>query len=281
MVKTYMLLTKPGIIMGNLITTIGGFVLASQGVINYPLFFLTVAGLGLVIASACVWNNLIDRKIDARMKRTQQRALVKGTISLRSARRFATLLGIVGLLLLALYTPFVTFAIASLGFCIYTLLYSYWKKSSRYATFVGSIAGAIPIVVGYSAAKGSLDMGAFILFLLMVLWQMPHFFSIALYRLNDYTAAAIPVLPVVKGVAITKIRILLYVIAFVCTVPWLAFLGYVGPVYLIAMSILALGWLALTFRGFKKGISHTRWARSMFVFSLVVILAQSACISLG
>lgn len=267
--------------MGNLITTIGGFALASHGVINYPLFFITVLGLGLIIASACVWNNFLDRKIDARMKRTQQRALVKGSISLRDARRFGTLLGIAGAVLLAVYTPWITFAIACLGFCIYTLLYSYWKKSSRYATFVGSIAGAIPIVVGYSAVRGSLDMGAFFLFLLMVLWQMPHFFSIALYRLNDYTAAAIPVLPVVRGVAITKVRILLYVIAFVCTIPWLAFFGYAGPVYLIAMSILGLGWLALSFRGFKKDISPTRWARTMFVFSLVVILAQSACISFG
>lgn len=281
MFKTYMHLTKPGIIAGNLITTIGGFALASHGVINYPLFLITLVGLALVIASACVWNNFLDRKIDARMKRTQNRPLVQGTISVRNARRFASILGLAGAILLAVYTPWITFVVACFGFCIYTLVYSFWKKNSRYATFVGSLAGAVPIVVGYSAAKGSLDLCAFLLFLLMILWQMPHFFSIALYRLNDYTAAALPVLPVVRGASATKVRILVYVIAFACTVPWLAFLGYAGPVYLVGMSALGLGWLALSLGGFKKNVSDAKWARTMFMFSLVVILAQSACISLG
>jgi protoheme IX farnesyltransferase len=280
MFKTYVLLTKPGIIAGNLITTIGGFALASHGTINYFLFLITLLGLGLVIASACVWNNFLDRKIDARMKRTRNRALVQGTISDTAARSFGTILGFLGALLLALYTPWITFAVACLGFCIYTFVYTFWKKSSRYATFVGSLAGAVPIVVGYCAVTGSLDLGAFLLFLLMVLWQMPHFFAIALYRLPDYTAAAMPVLPVVRGVSTTKVRMLIYVTAFACTVPWLAFFGYAGSIYLVAMSILGLTWFILSLRGFKKNISDAKWARSMFMFSLVVVLAQSACISL-
>jgi protoheme IX farnesyltransferase len=208
MFKTYLNLTKPGIIAGNLMTTMGGFALASRGTIDYFLFLMTIVGLGLIIASACVWNNFLDRKIDARMKRTQNRALVQGTISLRTARRFAIVLGLSGGLLLALYTPWITSVTACLGFCIYTLVYSFWKKNSQYATFIGSLAGAVPIVVGYTAVTGSLDLGAFFLFLLMILWQMPHFFSIALYRLNDYTAAALPVLPVVKGISTTKIHML-------------------------------------------------------------------------
>ncbi len=279
--KEYILLTKPGIIIGNLITTIGGFALASRGQIDVSLFFVTLFGLGLVIASACVWNNFLDRKIDARMKRTQNRALVQGSISPVAARRFAIVLGLAGSFLLARYTPWVTFIVAIFGFCIYTLVYTFLKKSSPRATFIGSLSGAVPIVVGYTAVTGSIDLGAILLFVLMVLWQMPHFFAIALFRLQDYTAAAIPVLPVVRGIAVTKTRMLLYVIAFACTVPWLAFLGYAGPIYLIGMSALGISWLALSLYGFKKHVSETRWARSMFMFSLVVVLAQSTCISFG
>lgn len=270
MIKTYYLLTKPGIIMGNLITTVAGFALASKGQIDLWLFLATLIGLGGIIASACVFNNYIDRETDKKMARTKNRALVKGTVSIQSALLFAIALGLTGVAILAIYTNLLAVLVALVGFFIYVVLYSLWKYRSNYATLVGSISGAIPPVVGYCAVSNRFDMGAALLFIILVLWQMPHFFSIAMYRLNDYANAAIPVLPVLKGNYVTKVHTLLYIIAFAIATLLLIAFGYTGYAYLISALILSGAWLWLSIKGFKAKNDQV-WARQMFRLSLVII----------
>ena len=140
------------------------------------------------MASACVFNNYIDRQVDKKMERTKNRALVTGLISGRNAILFATLLGLIGNLILFLYTNLLTVFVAGLGFFVYVVLYSLWKCRTIYGTAIGSIAGAVPPVVGYCAVSNHFDAGALILFAMMVLWQMPHFFAIALLHFDDYAA---------------------------------------------------------------------------------------------
>jgi protoheme IX farnesyltransferase len=271
MIRTYYLLTKPGIIFGNLITTASAFILASRGHFDFLLFLATMAGLGLIIASACVFNNYIDRNSDKKMARTKNRPLVKGLISGENAIAFAIFLGLGGILILALYTNLLAVSIALTGFFVYVVLYSFWKYHSSSATLVGSISGAVPPVVGYCAASDCFDAGALIFFLILVLWQMPHFFAIAMYRLTDYTAASIPVLPVKKGNYATKIHMLLYIIAFIIATLMLIVFGYTGYLYLTVAALLGLAWLFLCIKGFKCN-NDRLWARKMFVFSLVVVM---------
>lgn len=271
MVKTYYMLTKPGIILGNVITTAGGFALASQNHFDYLLFLITMFGLSLVIASAGVFNNYIDRFMDAKMERTKNRPLVTGRISHQKALVFATILGIAGVVVLGAFTNLLTVSIALGGFFVYLILYAFWKYRSFYGTIVGSLAGAVPPVVGYCAVSDRLDGAAFILFMLMVLWQMPHFFAIAIYRIKDYAAASIPVLPVVKGMNATKVQIFLYIIAFMLTSWVLTFAGYTGMIFMGVVTLLSLAWLALAFKGFGTN-NDQQWARRMFVVSLVVIM---------
>lgn len=277
MIKTYYMLTKPGIIMGNAITTAAGFALASKGHFDYWLFFATLMGLSLIIASAGVFNNYIDREMDAKMARTKSRALVKGLISSKNALLFATFLGIIGTFILAFYTNFLTVLVAFFGFFIYLVLYAFWKYRSFYGTLVGSLAGAVPPVVGYCAVSNHLDLGALLLFAILVLWQMPHFFAIAIYHLKDYANASIPVLPVKKGMYITKIHMLLYIIAFTLTALMLTLTGYTGYLYLVIAALLGISWLGLCVRGFNSN-NDVRWARMMFAYSLVVIMALSIVI---
>ena len=279
MIRTYYLLTKPGIILGNLITTTGAFALGSKGHIDFPLFLATAVGLFFVIASACVFNNYIDREADQKMARTKNRALAKGTISTRNALLFAIALGLIGALVLALMTNLLALCVALGGFFIYVVLYSLWKYRTHYATLVGSIAGAVPPVVGYCAASHQFDFAALLLFLILVLWQMPHFFSIAMYRFDDYAAASIPILPSKQGVFATKVQMLLYTIAFLIAAVSLSFFGYTGTVYLVIASILGIAWIALTIAGFQSD-NDRLWARAMFRLSLVIILALSITISL-
>ena len=269
--RTYCLLTKPGIILGNVITTAGGFVLASRSRIDFWLFLAVLSGLSLVIASACVFNNYIDRDADKKMTRTKNRALVMGVISAQRAILFALFLGLFGTLFLALFANLLTVVLALLGFFIYVVLYSFSKYYSMHGTLIGSIAGAIPPIVGYCAVSNCFDVGALILFTMIALWQMPHFFAIAIYRLDDYIAAAIPVVPVKKGIRTAKIQMLLYIVAFIVVSSMLALFGYVGNGYLIATALFGTSWLLLCIKGFKCA-SDKFWARKMFFFSLVVIL---------
>jgi protoheme IX farnesyltransferase len=278
-IKTYYLLTKPGIILGNLITTGAGFALASRGELDWRLFLPMLIGLGCVIASACVFNNYIDREIDRKMERTKTRALARGAISGQKAILFAIVLGLAGVAVLGLYTNLLATAIAALGFFVYVILYSFWKTKKTYATFVGSISGALPPVIGYTAVSNRLDAGAALLFLILVLWQMPHFFSIAIFRFDDYSAANIPVLPIEKGTFTAKIHMALYIFAFIVATVLMSAFGYTGTAYLFVAAPLGLAWLWLSLKGFKAK-SDPVWARQMFRLSLVVVTALSIMISI-
>lgn len=279
MLKTYYMLTKPGIIMGNVVTMAAGFALASKGQIDYLLFLQTLLGLGFVIASAGAFNSYTDRAADAKMTRTQNRPLVTGSISSQNALLFASLLGIIGISILGIFTNLLTVFVAFTGFFVYLVLYAFWKYRSFYGTLVGSIAGAVPPVVGYCAVSNRFDIAAFILFMILVLWQMPHFFAIAIYRIKDYSAASIPVLPIQRGIPITKVHMLLYIIAFTCTAVMLTVLGYTGSAYLIITALLGLSWLGLCAFGFNQS-NDILWARKMFVYSLVVIMGLCVTIAL-
>jgi heme o synthase len=268
----YYLLTKPGIILGNLFTVAAGFLLASKGIVHLWLFFATLLGIGFIMASACVFNNYIDQQVDKKMERTKNRALVKGIISGRNAILFAISLGTLGYFILFLYTNLLTVFVAGFGFFVYVILYSLWKCRTIYGTAIGSIAGAVPPVIGYCAVSNHFDTGALILFLMMILWQMPHFFSIALFHFDDYTAAEIPVLPVKKGMLRTKIHMLLYIIGFIFAAIMLTFFNYTGYLYLTVVTSVGISWLLLCMQGFKSQDDQL-WGRYMFRLSLVTIAA--------
>ncbi len=276
--RAYLELTKPGIIMGNGMSAIAGFMLASKGPIDYALFVSMLMGLSLVMASACVFNNYIDRECDAKMERTKHRALVTGRISPKSALVYSTLLGLSGILLLGVYTNLLTMSLGLLGFLGYVILYSFSKYSTSYATVMGSFAGAIPPTVGYCSVSSHFDLGALLLYAIIVFWQMPHFYAIALYRKNDYQAASIPILPLTKGVLTTKIHMLLYTIAFTLTAPLLSIFGYTSPLYLLLSLLLGASWCILSLQGFKTR-NDVLWARKMFIFSLIAI--SSLCVMIS
>jgi protoheme IX farnesyltransferase len=267
----YYLLTKPGIILGNLITVAAGFLLASKNT-DFWLLFATLMGLSLIIASACVFNNYIDRTLDKKMTRTKERPLAIGSVSKSKVIIFAIFLAILGNLILLLYTNFLTALVSDIGFFVYVFLYSIWKGRSIHGTFIGSIAGATPPVAGYCAASNHFDMGALILFIMLVLWQMPHFFAIAIYHFNDYVKAEIPVLPIKKGMLRTKIHMLFYIVGFILAALMLLMFNSMSSAYAIVTLSMGLLWLGLCVKGFKSNNDHL-WAKNMFRLSLIVIIS--------
>lgn len=282
MLKEYYRLTKPGIIYGNIVNTSAGFAFASVLAWAFDAWLLlaVLAGVALVIASGCVFNNYIDRGIDKHMVRTKRRALVKGRVSGRSALTYGALLGIAGFTVLALWTNWLTVLIGAIGYVDYIVLYGYAKRKSWLGTLVGSISGAMPPVAGYCAVTGHFDTAALLLFLILATWQMPHFYAIAMYRQKDYAAAGIPVLPVAKGTQQTKIQILLYVGLFTIATILMTTFGYTGLIYMGVMTVIGVYWLQLAIEGFKAP-DEVKWARKMFFFSLIVTLVTAVMLPLG
>ena len=279
MSKQYLQVTKPGIIFGNLISVIGGFLLAAKGNIDFPLFLATLVGVSLVVASGCVFNNFIDRDIDRIMERTKNRALVKGLIPPKTTLVYATILGIVGFALLYIGANPLAMWLAVMGFVIYVGVYSlYMKRNSVYGTLIGSLSGAAPPVIGYCAVSGQFDTGALILLLIFSLWQMPHSYAIAIFRFKDYQAAGIPVLPVVKGISVAKHHITVYILAFMIATLMLTLSGYAGYKYLIVAGAVSVWWLGMALKGYKAE-NDVVWARKLFGFSIVTIMSLSFMMS--
>lgn len=271
-------MTKPGIVRGNMLTVIAGFLLASRGHIDIWAFIGVVLGTALVIASACVVNNYIDRHIDKKMERTKKRALVTGSVSLKNATIYAVVLGLVGFALLILLTNILTFLVGLVAYVFYVVVYGLAKRASYHGTLVGTIPGALPPVAGYVAVTGSIDSAAVILFFILVFWQMPHFYAIAIYRRKEYEAAGIPVISLIKGIPATKRAIMWYILAFAISALCLAVAGYVGLIYFFTMITVSAVWFVLGMKGLKK-TSSDDWAKMMFRYSLIVTLVFSVLIS--
>ncbi|EFK11081.1 protoheme IX farnesyltransferase [delta proteobacterium NaphS2] len=279
-IKNCLLVTKPGIVLGNLIPASAGFFLASKGHINVPLLLSTLTGISLVVASACVLNNCIDRNMDRKMARTRNRVMARGLISLKAAVSYAVLLGMAGIWLLLRATQPLCVAVVLSGFLIYVGVYSlHLKRRSVHATLVGSLAGVAPPLAGYCAVTGRLDTGALLLFLIFSLWQMPHCYAIAIFRRHDYAAARFPVVPVTQGIPAAKRHIVGYAAAFVAATLMLTFVGYTGYGYLAVAVVLGLVWLYMVWSGFRTG-DDNRWARQLFAFSFMSMLVLSVMMSI-
>ncbi len=280
MLKNYYRLTKPGIIYGNAIHTLAGYMLACRGHIVLTSLLSVMIGGSLIIASGCVVNNYLDRKIDKKMTRTRERALVVGTIPARSALTFAAILGVLGTAILAIGTNQTTVVVGLVGLVSYVIIYGWAKRNTVYGTLVGTISGAMPPVAGYTAVTGKFDFGACLLFLILVCWQIPHFYAVAIYRLKEYKRAGIPVWPAVKGITSTKIQIAIFTFLYAVMCTMLMVFGFTGYLYFVAMGILSLIWFYKAMQGFGRR-DNGAWARGIFGFSLVLSLAMLVLFTLG
>lgn len=269
--KDFIFIAKPGIVFDNMITTFGGFWLASRGQIDWILLLFTMLGTTMVVAAGCVLNNYLDRDLDVKMERTRKRALPSGRMSPRLVLWYGSSLGIVGLAILSFQANLLAALLGLIGLFVYVWIYTAWlKRTSEWNTVVGAISGAMPAVMGYVAVANTLDMGAWILFVIMFLWQPPHFWALAIRRKKDYTAAGFKMLPSVRGNYQTKISMVRYVVPLVPASLLLYLYGYVGELYLIVASALGLFWAAMCVMGFKTKTEEEedRWAKRFFVFSI-------------
>lgn len=277
MFNAYYHLAKPGIVYGNLLTAAAGFLLASEGAIDGRLLVVFLVGIALVMASACVFNNILDRNIDKKMKRTRFRATVTGEISPRNALIYGVILGGIGFWLLA-QVSWPVFWLGIFAHIWYVAIYGIAKRRSMHGTLVGAVPGAIPPMAGYAAVAG-IDGGAWLLFLIMFAWQIPHFYAIAIFRRHDYEAAHIPVISVARGIMSTKHQMLVYISLFILLSLLLSYFGYTGAIFAGVMMIMGAIWLFKMRRGIHAK-NNEKWARDMFGYSLKVLLVFCSMLSI-
>ncbi|TFH31607.1 MAG: protoheme IX farnesyltransferase, partial [Anaerolineales bacterium] len=226
--KDFILLTKPIVIALLLVTTLAALIIATGELPSFSLVFWTLLGGGLTAGGASAINQYIDRDRDRAMSRTRKRPLPDGRLTANEVIRFGVILCVLGLLILSTMVNVLSAALALIGILYYVVLYSLiLKPTTPQNIVVGGGAGAIPPLVGWAAATGSLSVPAFFLFALVFFWTPPHFWALALLKARDYARAGVPMLPVVVGEHETRIHILLYsvqLVAFTMLLP-LANLG--------------------------------------------------------
>jgi len=279
--RSYLQLMKPGITLSNTMTGVAGFFLATS-IVAFDVFALigAVVGIATIIASACVFNNVLDRDIDVRMKRTAKREVASGAISAKKALIFGGILALFGFTVILALTNTLTFLLGVIAFVWYVSIYGFAKRTSVYSTLIGGVAGALPPVAGYTALTGQIDAAAISLFLILFFWQMPHFYAIAMFRKKEYANAKLPIWSVVYGMKQTRRQIMLFAVLYAMSASLLTLFGYTGIVYLVLSTVLSIYWVATGIRSYGK-LDDIKWARKMFGVSLVVLLGMSVLIAVG
>ncbi|MGH7605699.1 MAG: heme o synthase [Gemmatimonadales bacterium] len=238
-------LTKPRITQLVLLTAAAGFYLAARGVVDLALLAHTLLGTALVAAGTNAWNQVRERDVDARMQRTRRRPLPAGRLTPRAAAWFASAITIVGVAYLAALVNLLTAGLAALTFASYVFLYTPLKRTTSLNTLIGAVPGALPIVGGWTAAGGSLNVAVAALFWILFLWQLPHFLALAwLYR-DDYRAGGLKMLGVDDaGGRATGRLALLYALALLPISLAPTLLGVTGPLYFFGALALGLCYVA-------------------------------------
>lgn len=274
-------LTKPGVTYGNLITTVAGYLFAADGIINWATFAGLTVGTWFVIASACVINNYLDQDIDALMERTKNRPLLTGEVTGKQALIFGSGLGILGTLLLALTTNWWVVGVGLFGWIVYVWLYGATsKRLSVHGTIVGAISGAAPILAGYVAVYPGLDLTGLLLFGVIFFWQMPEFYSISIFRREEYAKAGVPVSAVVRGVESTTKHIFIFILLTIVCSLLLGLSNLTGWVMWFVLFALSVRWIHIGYEGLVAN-NKTKWAKAEFHYALIYLVVFSIIISIN
>jgi len=267
--KEYLILTKPGIVTLVLITTLGGFYIGSKGVLDPWIVFWTLLGTGLAAAGSAVLNMVLDRDIDSLMERTSERPLPRGAVNPKTALAFGLSLVIISFFTLYYFVNLTAAILAMIASFSYVILYTVLlKRRTPIATEIGGISGALPPVIGYVAGAGELDLKAMVPFLIMFMWQPPHFWVLALKYRDDYAKAGIPTLPVSRGVFITKIKTLVYTVSLLplSLIPYA--IGMTGKIYFLTALIMSTLYTVYTL---KFLFSKKEESMKLFFFSIIYL----------
>ena len=269
-VAGYVALTKPRIIELLLVTTVPTMFVAEQGVPSVWLMVATVLGGTFAAGGANATNMVVDADIDALMERTKDRPLVTGVVSPRNALVFAITLEVVAFAWLVAFVNLLSAVLAVSATLFYVFVYTLWlKRTSTQNIVIGGAAGAVPVLVGWSAVTNSLGWAPIVLFLVIFYWTPPHFWALAIRYRDDYAKAEVPMLPVVASLETTARRILFYTVILVALTLVFAPVADMGAIYLA--SALALGAVFTAFALAVRRDPSEGTAMRLFTYSITYV----------
>ena len=270
LLRSYYVLCKPNVVYMMLICALVGMLLAEESVTSVTNIVVALIGIALCSGSAAAINQVIDRKADAAMTRTDQRPLPQGELSATHASSFAFVIGVVGALVLYLYINTLTMILTIASLIGYAFIYTvYLKRATPQNIVIGGLAGAAPPLLGWAAISNTIDPYALLLVLIIFVWTPAHFWALAIYRKDEYAKESIPMLPVTHGVAFTKLQIVLYtIILFIVSIlPYIVLMS--GGIYLISAVILSSMFMYYSIRLYFS--SDDEIAMKTFNFSIYYI----------
>jgi len=273
-VGDYVALMKPRVMSLVVFTALVGLLIA-PGHVHPVIAFTALLCIAVGAGAAGALNMWYDADIDARMARTAGRPIPQGRVTPGEAAGFGMTLAVFATVTLGLLVNVIAAALLAFTIAFYVVVYTMWlKRSTPQNIVIGGAAGALPPVIGWAAATGSVSIEPILLFLIIFFWTPPHFWALSLYRTEDYARAGIPMLPVVAGEAATRRHIVLYtlILAPLGVVPWL--LGYAGALYGIAAIATGAGMIAMALRLRGEGSGHDSRhgaSRQMFAFSILYL----------
>ncbi len=247
--RAFWQLTKPRVVALLVLTAWVGMMLASTGLPDLALMAVASLGIGMVSGAAAAFNHVLDQKIDAHMARTRMRPLPSGRLSNAQAVSFACALAAAGFTLLLVAVNALTAWLTLAGLFGYAVVYTvFLKRATPQNIVIGGVAGALPPVLGWTAMTGTVGAEAWLLMMIVFTWTPPHFWALAIHRVEDYRRAGLPMLPVTHGIEFTRTLVLLYTVLLlaVCLLPWLV--GMSGLLYLAGSLVLNLQFLRHAWR---------------------------------
>ena len=265
--RAFLALTKPRIIELLLVTTVPTMIVAARGMPRGTLILATLVGGSLAAGGANALNMYIDRDIDAIMHRTAHRPLVTGAVSPPAALTFAVILEVIAFLELWLAVNLLSAVLAVSATLFYVFVYTLWlKRTSRQNIVIGGAAGAVPVLVGWAAVRGSIGLAPIVLFAVIFIWTPPHFWALAVKYRDDYAAAEVPMLPAVAPMETTARQIVVYSVALWGASLLFGLVGDMGVIYWGAATILGAGFLRYALALYRDRTSAR--AMQLFAFSI-------------
>lgn len=271
--KDYYELTKPRVVLLLMVTAIAGMFLATQpaGMVALDILFAGIIGLWLAMSASAVINQIADQRIDRIMARTQNRPLIQGNVSDKQATVFAFIMASASMFILAFWVNMLTALLTLAGIIGYAFVYTaYLKRATPQNIVVGGLAGAIPPLLGWTAVTNSIDPHALLLVLIIFIWTPPHFWALAIARVEEYKKAEIPMLPVTHGVAFTKNSTFLYSILLLVISMLPYFTGMSGIIYLMTALVLGIMYCMTTWQ-LKIGTDDAKLGMKSFGFSIIYL----------
>jgi protoheme IX farnesyltransferase len=271
--KQYLALTKPRVVMLITFCAVIGMALSTPSWMPLGVFLAATIGITLIAGAAAAVNCLVEQQIDAKMARTAWRPLPSGTLTTQQTLVFSGILGGIGTFLLYAFVNPLTTWLTLATFVGYAIIYTViLKPLTPQNIVIGGASGAMPPVLGWAAITGQAPVEAWVLFLIIFVWTPPHFWALALYRTDDYARSGLPMLPVTHGAQFTRLHILLYTFLLVATTALPTLIGMSGLIYLI--SALLLGgyflWLAYKlYRGYSEPLARKTFRYSINYLALL------------